>query len=1370
MTQRSSVTGGRTGHLPARAEAEIIAGRYRTLGELGGGGMAVVYQVVDVASGGHLALKRPRASDSAGHERRTAELFAREFQTLTQLAHPRIVAVYDYGVDERGPYYTMELLDGGDLQNLTPVDYRRACAIASDVCSALSLLHSRRIVHRDVSPRNIRCTADGLAKLIDFGAMTYMGPSKELVGTPVYCAPETLQMQTLDARTDLYALGASLYYALTQRHAYPARDFASLANAWRFGVARPSELMPGIPDALDALILDLLQLQPDARPSNAAEVMTRLSAIAGTPLDEHLLVAQAYLAKPAFVGRKAQLKRVETKTMHALSKRGAALLIDAPAGAGRSRFLDEALLTSKLLGMTVVRADASDGERNYGVVRRMLCQLWQIQPQLVRELSEPVLPLLGHVVPELIAGREVSLATPADLTTLRPKLQAMLVQLFLEIADRIPLLLAIDDVHAIDEASTATTGLLAQQLGYVPLVIVVTAETMTRATPAFKLFADEASKISFGNLTQQDAESLLASVFGDSHELAGLSQRMHTISGGRPRDLLRLAQHLVDTGSARYHAGTWSWPLGLDNIELPSSVAQVLSERLRSLPAAALELARALALCPEKSFSLDECAQLSDRAQQGALLADIDQLVQTELLRALADRVVLSDRAWLRLLHRDIEPARLHALHLRLAQVFAARPNETFRHAQHLLRAGETDAALDHFVADAIASRVVTDKHFEAFHQLLSLLPADWFETYEQVLQLLQQRQRPTRDSLAILMRLSGVAAVAGLGQPRVLDLMTLLERASGLQDWAQLDATLAPGVRLQSALAQAQARYLASSEHERVADPATAIRELASSVRMAISICALTMDLKTALSLPSLQPLLPVAPALAVAEQLVRGVQARLSGRIEHAQEIYRALLERLSAAEGSGLDTTHRTYTRLMVINGVAVLDAASGLSGCLAAADELATSPSLESNAWLVRMMHHLWQGNVQKADHCRKQFEKARVQSSAGQTFETVPLPWQLIAYVAMEDLTRIKQTLAELTLLAAAYPAFRVLLHYGEAEYQRIRGDSAAALKSLAEVLPSCEAGSHQIWPQLAAAHVRALDDADQSVQAVTQGRLYITAATRAELGASALYWISLALCVAEAKSGELAAAYTAETLIEQCLATGAVGLKLGLAYEARARVAVLQSDAASCERYQTLCAQALEKAGNPALSAKLRKLKRHAQRRLLASDAPMLPLSEHSMAASVKTRLRASHDRATRARDMLSILAEHSGAREGYLYVMHDEVPVWVASQGLNEPEQSLCTMVQQYVLAELHADAQSTGATEHALPADWTASAEGGYRPVLLSHYARTGHTITGVALLVVPLDRPFVHPGQVAAQISQVAQEVGDVTGLLVDDSKTR
>jgi serine/threonine-protein kinase len=190
--------------------------------------MAVVYRVIDGAKDGRaLALKRlnPAAGDKA---KLVHTLFEREYHALAQLAHPRVVEVHDYGVDEIGPYYTMELLDGSDLRELSPMPWKQLCSLMRDVCSALSLLHSRRLLHRDLTPRNVRVTSDGRAKLIDFGAMTPFGLAREVIGTPPHLAPEVVRGQPLDGRTDLYALGALFYWLLTGRHAYPARRASAL--------------------------------------------------------------------------------------------------------------------------------------------------------------------------------------------------------------------------------------------------------------------------------------------------------------------------------------------------------------------------------------------------------------------------------------------------------------------------------------------------------------------------------------------------------------------------------------------------------------------------------------------------------------------------------------------------------------------------------------------------------------------------------------------------------------------------------------------------------------------------------------------------------------------------------------------------------------------------------------------------------------------------------------------------------------------------------------------------------------------------------------------------------------------------------------
>jgi len=133
--------------------------RYVVQSELASGGMGVVYRVFDRVAGEERALKRirPQAKDNPLYVR----AFEREFHVLSSLDHPRIIRAFDYGVDRGGPYYTMELLSGHDMRNAAPLPYRDACLQLRDVATSLSLLHARRLLHRDLSPANVRMTRDG---------------------------------------------------------------------------------------------------------------------------------------------------------------------------------------------------------------------------------------------------------------------------------------------------------------------------------------------------------------------------------------------------------------------------------------------------------------------------------------------------------------------------------------------------------------------------------------------------------------------------------------------------------------------------------------------------------------------------------------------------------------------------------------------------------------------------------------------------------------------------------------------------------------------------------------------------------------------------------------------------------------------------------------------------------------------------------------------------------------------------------------------------------------------------------------------------------------------------------------------------------
>jgi eukaryotic-like serine/threonine-protein kinase len=262
----------------------LIAGRYSTEAELSRGGMGVVYRVHDLHTGRTCALKRARAGREEGALGQTRAL-KYEYQLLHSLRHPRIIRVYDYGDDHAGPYYTMELLDGTDLRHLAPMAWREACRALRDVASSLALMHARGLVHRDVSPGNVRVTHDGHAKLLDFGTVARVGKQATAAGTAPCVAPEMLDGEALDAAVDVYALAASAYFALCGAYPYPARSFAQLHALWAAGRPdAPSAVCPEVPRELDELVMSSLALDPAERPAVAVWI-DQLGAIAQLPDD-----------------------------------------------------------------------------------------------------------------------------------------------------------------------------------------------------------------------------------------------------------------------------------------------------------------------------------------------------------------------------------------------------------------------------------------------------------------------------------------------------------------------------------------------------------------------------------------------------------------------------------------------------------------------------------------------------------------------------------------------------------------------------------------------------------------------------------------------------------------------------------------------------------------------------------------------------------------------------------------------------------------------------------------------------------------------------------------------------------------------------
>jgi tetratricopeptide (TPR) repeat protein len=1351
-----------------------VAQRYEVLRPLGRGGMALVYEVRDVVSGRKIALKRLLVQADEQKARRATELFEREYHTLCQLAHPRIVTVYDYALDDGTPYYTMELLDGGDLQDVAPVGFLRACAFARDLCSALSLLHSRRLVHRDLTMRNVRCTGDGLAKLIDFGAMAVMGPCKYVVGTPSYCAPEIVQLQGLDARTDLFALGATLYYALTGRHAYPASDFAGLLARWQVPLRPPSELAPGVPDALDRLLLDLLALDPAARPSSAAEVIARLDAITGSggqddEREQAPVVAQSYLTTPALVGRDLPLARARGKLQRAARGRGSALLIEGASGVGRTRLLAACLLEAKLLGMTAVRTDADDArEGDYGCVRALARQLLEALPEHAASAAQAHLPVLGHLLPELLASTAGVVLQPFDDgERLRPALQAALRDWLLAIGRDRSLLLAIDDVHAIDEPSAALIALLAHDLRKHALAVIATREpsALVHAPAPLALLEAASSRLALGNLSPEHGELLLRSVFGDAPQLGVLAHRLHALAAGNPRDLMRLAQHLLDRGLVSYRGGAWSLPAAIDADDLPVSIAHALAERLARLGGAARELAGALALAPELSVTFEECSILSELGSALAHAA-LDELLHADVVRASGERYVLAQGGWAPLLRAGLDPELERTLARRLALLFEQRPDERFRMAQQLLRAGEDARALDVLFEHVQVTTQQTELRPEAFSALVRALPADWQRTFERAITLSHDHGRKRADVYALLGRYAGIVAMMGAPVPQhVADLLQSLARDAGLDLWPGLDPALGSVPRIARALELAKARNDQLPEEQRGLDPIDALRLLGRMLIQAGGSISTSLDVPLLEALPTLGPYAAISPALGVTETLLAAIRARLTAQLPRSKQLYADVLERTAQPDRGGIGASHFTYLRLGTMYAIGMLDAALGLRSSLEWADQIEAEPLHRVNALYLRMLYRLSQADVTGAENDMREVELLRIQNSPRQWFEGTYLFWRLHAFSALDDLTRVKQSAEQIAELAALHRGWVPVWRFAQGEYHRIRGDFGQALAAYAAAHAVIPDGGHQIWPLLAGAELRVSYEDARFEHALERGHALLERAERQDLGYGVSHLL-MPLSLIEARLGlHEQAVLHAERVIELFETLGATGIPLLLAHETRARVALLLRDQAGFDRSAARCAEVVRSATSTALVAKYERLRQDARRAEVAVNVEEpLPDGEAQQRFSttrVNTLFSACTDPDARAHCALSLLAAASSSDGGFLFMSTRSGPIEVARLGNHTLGAGIGQQVADFVRDARDSEERATSIGPEIAPvaAEWTGEHGEHYCPVLLSHDAGGGFVITGVALLRLTANTTFQYPASTAAELSRLLHEAGDV-----------
>jgi hypothetical protein len=812
--------------------------------EIASGGMGAVYRVIDRVSGEQQALKRVI---QRGSKRRYAiEAFEREYHVLASLDHPRIIRVFDYGVDAEGPYYTMELLEGQDLRRAAPLVYRVACSYLRDIATSLALLHGRRLLHRDLSPSNVRVTPDGHCKLFDFGALSRFGPSEHVVGTPPLIAPEAVQGAPLDQRTDLYSLGALAYWLLTGRHAFPVRKLSDLSEAWAVVPMPASTYATDVPPELDALVAQLLSRDPLARPSSAAEVIARLDVIGDLEPENNAQtarLAQSFFASPRFTGRTALLEELTGLMESALRGKGAALRIEAVPGMGRTRLLEEVALRARLGGATVLSADASMSRKLQGTAQTLVQRAYDLLPDLARELSgefQAVLGTLGPRVQQDSAANSNHRRSTADGS--RP-----LAEFFAELSRQRPMLIEVDNIEDADDASQGLIASLANLAERYPLLLVVT-EARKLEEPAgigSVALRRHSRTLALEALPRTEMIELMRSIFADAPNVDRFAEWLHERAAGSPLHAIEICRRLLATGVIRYASGLWILPAERPSAELSSELSDALSIRLSSLSEPARTLAECLSLQRQQP-TLGLCSLLCSDAEKPEVHARtlLDELLRSQVLLADRGAYRFTSSALCAALARDLNEERLESNHRRLGEAFAQLAGEDLalrvEAGFHLIQGGDEVRG-----ADIIAT--ITHESSRLRQLLANLYHAG--QPVETALKVYRKHRRSLYERMPLLAAL----ATAGYYEDRVFgerygdEALDTLEELAGLRYARSARRYLGNALGLTFGMLFAFARYWLTPKRERPYPFREILVQLFSTVTSLAGTAALSLDAERA-------------------------------------------------------------------------------------------------------------------------------------------------------------------------------------------------------------------------------------------------------------------------------------------------------------------------------------------------------------------------------------------------------------------------------------------------------------------------------------------------------------------------------------------
>lgn len=587
---------------------DTISRRYQILGEIGKGGMGIVYRAHDrlaaADSARVVALKQVTvpgqqlefASSGASMDYRMS--LAQEFKTLASLRHPNIISVLDYGFDaQKQPYFTMDLLESGH----TIVDAGRELSPAGklnllfQLLQALAYLHRRGIMHRDLKPGNVMVIKDespyGQVKVLDFGLSTKREQVSEdtidvpIVGTLAYLAPEVLQGAPVSEASDLYAVGVIAYEMFAGRHPFAMGDITQLIMDI---VHTPPEL-----DALDVeeslvpVIGRLLSKQPGERFAGAPQIISELNAATNYDFPfETSATRESFLQAAQFIGREGEFQRLSGELQRLLTGQGGAWLSGGESGVGKSRLLDELRSLALVEGALVLRGQSvSEGGVQYQVWREALRWL-----ALLTDLTDLEASVLKPLIPDIAAllNRRVPDAPELDAQGTQDRLLSVIETLFARQTQ--PIVIILEDLHWAGSESLTLLARLTPIVAAKPVLLVGSYRDDER--PDLPSILPGMQVLKLHRLSENSIYALSESMLGEAGRLPEVVQLIQRETEGNVFFMIEVVRTLAEEAGQLEQIGQITLPERV----FAGGMQRVLQRRLNRVPENARPLLLAAAV------------------------------------------------------------------------------------------------------------------------------------------------------------------------------------------------------------------------------------------------------------------------------------------------------------------------------------------------------------------------------------------------------------------------------------------------------------------------------------------------------------------------------------------------------------------------------------------------------------------------------------------------------------------------------------------------------------------------------------------------------------------------------------------------------